>query len=504
MNGSEKSSIFQLLTRARFSTLEAIPNCGEFLSQLASGLSYSDFTMSSVSTRKSQTFLTVPLTLLAVFALTGLGSACTRKDSKSKPAAANDVPHRLAVLAGGSGEEEEENFLIEDLRNFRTSLAARGWDVRAVAGARDGLIGSSKKATGANILATVRDTLARAASGDQALIVIHSHGLEQEPAWGQRTHSIASEDIDPSGAQPGFDLDTLEPELVRARDRGVRVALVDLSCYSGRTQVMAGPACTLTLAAPAYVSFCSSREEERHFTASFFGALKGSRNTSIDLESHFLESRRRDRDSVNLPQLSSRSTPGATLWSELLAGLDPLDLTGDIAGARAAVQMPSFKPLRDLVRREVATMGLTAPLRAKALEISSRMIARRERIEHALPQLAAQFDRKSLTVNIPGRAPLPISPGNLSDLLGRLDRTEHPLDGLSHPGRALLTALEPLRPEIEGSLSLPLKQFRELDAHIREEAASLEEDAGFLLNLEREIYELKSSRTADGCSSFHL
>src|SRR5205814_870973 len=124
-------------------------------------------------------------------------------------------------------------------------------------------------------------------AGDRVLLVFHSHGLKQRADWGQQSHSITSEDADASGSEPGFDLDRLQPALLDAAKRGVKTALVDLSCYSGASLALRGTACTATLASRKYVSLCSGRPEERLF-ASHFMKLPPA-GTRVSLEEQFLK-----------------------------------------------------------------------------------------------------------------------------------------------------------------------------------------------------------------------
>jgi hypothetical protein len=415
--------------------------------------------------------------------------------------AAHPHPQGLAVLAGASGEKDEVNFFVEDLRSLARQLKARGWQVSAAAGSRDGLLPGSVRATNASIARVARRALGSAGSGDQVLLVFHSHGREAERDWGQRSHSLVSEDRDSSGFDPGFDLDTLEPDFARAARRGVRVGLVDLSCYSGHSLRLQGPACTIALAAPDYISLCSGRPEERLFASKFIALPPPGH--AADLESQFLRSRIADH-STNLPQISSRATPAVEAWNAFLSTVDPLDVTEDIrelrSGSHAFAPKTLLEPVQALIRKDPAL----APQERALRERLETALATRKKIDALLPELARDYDERTLEVSPPGRDPLKLSPGSLSELLEETPRTE----GFTHVQLRLLDALKPLRASLRKQHAHALEAFQTRRIELDRLTQELARAAGALFDVERELYDAHAKRPEPrrntGCAAFAL
>src|SRR4051812_30806334 len=107
-------------------------------------------------------------------------------DSEARAAPAR----RIAILIGGSGEEKKaENFFTADFNRLRSHLEARGWETRvAFAGARHRLE-RSVPARPAEIDGLFVDAARELRKGDQALVVLHSHGF---PRWEEfeESHSL--------------------------------------------------------------------------------------------------------------------------------------------------------------------------------------------------------------------------------------------------------------------------------------------------------------------------
>ncbi len=333
-------------------------------------------------------------------------------------------PRQLALLAGGSGEPPGEalkdNFFVQDLKEYRSRLIARGWQVRVVLGARAGLLPGSRPATNANLRQAITNLLAKAQPGDHVLLLFHSHGREPESQWGQQSHSLVSEDRDASGVDPGFNLDAIEPWLNAAKARGVVIGLVDLSCYSGNTQALEGASCTVSLAAPHYVSICSGRAEERAFNSHFFQLP--SPGPPISLEAQFLRAREADQNSINLPQISSRPTPALEQWDQLLTGLDPLDLTEDLKNYRAGAPPYDPKPLLQAIQASPAAPAL----KSRIAHTVEEMIKKRGELEKRMPDLARDLDERTLALHLPHeKKARKVSPGMLAELLEKI-----PLDDL--------------------------------------------------------------------------
>jgi hypothetical protein len=430
------------------------------------------------------------------------GGACTRREA-SGPSSSE----RRAFLAGGSGEESgESNFFVDDLKEYRQSLLGRGWSVQSAVGGRDGLLPGSVSATNEHILEGIDKAIAGAKPGGEVLIVLHSHGREREEAWGQGSHSVVSEDIDSTGLDPGLDLDELQPKLAAAKEKNVRVALVDLSCYSAATQKLAGPACTVTLAASKYVSLCSGRPDEKLFVSHFLKLPPP--GVQVSLEQQYFVARRWDRRSINLPQISSRlGGPFAKLatvekgLSSLLVATDPLDVFEDLHELRA----PSISPFK------IAELASPLEKLPPEMERSFRdrikhMVEVRRALDAMIPALASDYRDATLAVKLPGRAELRMSPGHLSEMLDRDAEA-----GYSSAQVSLLRAMKPHQSELERVHAASLHRFRERNAAFEAARRELEDSAESMIEMERDAYDVWSGERPEGaakprtaCSDFAL
>ena len=413
---------------------------------------------------------------------------------------------KLAVLSGGSGEDDTDNFLIQDLRDFGRQLRSRGWEVRATVGEEKNLLPGSVPATNANLRAMNVGALEKARAGDQVLLVLHSHGREREGTWGQKSHSIVSEDVDDSGNDPGFDLDVLEPALLAAHTRGAHVALVDLSCYSGSTQALRGPDCTISLASPRYVSLCSGRAEERLFTSGFLKLPPA--GTPRDIEAQYLQARREDHESINVPRISTRATPLGEAWDELLFQADPLDVSEDLREYRAGKPFDPRGLLAELDRwlqRGGADPTASNKLRRSIADRIGALLKLRARLETMIPPLAQAYDSPSLELGLPSRGPAQLSGGNLAEFLDRTSpKGDHDLDGYSDVQRRLVEAIAAERDSLAERFGRPLDEFRLRREDFEARKSELEGAAGQVFDLERELYDRLATSTGTGCSSFSL
>jgi hypothetical protein len=397
----------------------------------------------------------------------------------------------IALLAGGSGEPDaKSNFFLRDLSDFKQALAARGWKVSVVAGAGSSRL-AAKAATNAELAAASAQTLKAAQAGDEVLLLYHSHGIRQRADWGQKSHSITSEDEDSSGNAPAFDLDRIEPALKEAEARGVKTALVDLSCYSGATLSLQGPTCTVTLASKKYISLCSGRPEERLFASRFFKLPPP--GGKVSLEAQFLQARRADLDSINLPQISSRKTPAVDAWDDFLETVDPLDVYEDLQNLRTGAK--PFQP-----KMLVAALKGASDSFAEKLK---QVVALRARLEAAMPTLADDYDKEELAFDLPSGAKLKLSPASLADLLDAASSGKIPEEWDDTQRRRV----GEVRTSV-GALAERFKKevtaFRERRKEFDELTAKLERGAGELMSLERGIYDQSAEPSGDGCSEFFL
>jgi hypothetical protein len=398
----------------------------------------------------------------------------------------------FALLAGGSGEKDaDQNFFLQDLTEFRQELADRGWKV-SMAVAQGSKKPPIQAASNGYMTAEAERVLKQARPGDQVLLLFHSHGIKQRADWGQKSHSITSEDEDENGNEPGFDLDRIEPALKEAATRGVKTAVVDLSCYSGATLALQGPVCTATLASRKYISLCSGRPEEHHFASMFLKLPKD----KISLEAQFLKARRADVDSINFPQISSRKTPHAEAWGEFLETVDPLDVYGDLEELRTGAKPFQASTLSGAIKN---------PGRPFVDKLKS-VLEIRAKLESAIPALAEDYDKEDLEFDLPTGEKLKLAPASLADLLEAAAKKDPNPEDWDDVQRHRLERVRPLQAELSTRFSHRLDAFRLRRKEFDRMTSELEREADGLMSLERTFYDEHSESIPgqDGCKDFLL
>ncbi len=222
---------------------------------------------------------------------------------------------KRAVLVGGTGEEfAKENVFTKDFAKFRGNLEKRGWNVEVNFDGPKFRLPNANLATNENIKASLANVETSSHAGDEVLLFFHGHG--QKKSGGQKTHNFITED------QNGFDMDALQDTAARLTAKGVKVAVVDLSCYSGNTQALDLPsACVLTLGSKDYVTVCSDADNASAFTSAFTDFNAADRG--LNLQDQFLKARKFDTKSPNFPQLSSLVTPARPAFDRFLKSTDP-------------------------------------------------------------------------------------------------------------------------------------------------------------------------------------
>jgi hypothetical protein len=255
----------------------------------------------------------------------------------------------IALLVGGAGEEfEKENFFEKDFNRFKNTLEIRGWEVRILFGGGIHTMPNSKGASNENIDQEIKKLSKEAKEGDSVILFVHSHGKKRKLSLRsfdkqeqfeyekneQLTHSIITASPD------GYDLDKFQIISDQLTERGVYVALIDLSCYSGSTQNRykireqinkkfsnnsvedkSPKYCAVTLASENYVSICSVPETNTGFT-SFLTDLPGP-DVDVSLEAHYLKARVADTSGVNIPDISTIENPFKRAFDDMLVRLDP-------------------------------------------------------------------------------------------------------------------------------------------------------------------------------------
>ena len=122
-------------------------------------------------------------------------------------------------------------------------------------------------------------------SGDQLMIFINSHGGERES--GQLSHTIsASKHLDNLEASKDIDLDSLQEIIELTNKKGIKLGIVDASCFAGNTLALKKSApntCIVTATGPEHYSFGG----ESGFTYYFFKEIK----PGLSIEEVFLNAR---------------------------------------------------------------------------------------------------------------------------------------------------------------------------------------------------------------------
>ena len=205
-----------------------------------------------------------------------------------------------------------------DIRALHTTLNGKNW--QAVA-----LIGENSKnktdwfrpSSNENITAVLRILERFCSKEDQSLILFQGHGMAPSKKLPSSSHFISAEFDD-------LNLDTFVPYIKRMNAKGCKTALIDLSCYSGVTQNLKEElpnTCIATLASRDYVSVCVDSSGASSFMKSFIQGIQTEKESN--LQQLFLSARFGDRDTINLPELSSMSVPLQSAWDLFLKNTDP-------------------------------------------------------------------------------------------------------------------------------------------------------------------------------------
>jgi hypothetical protein len=177
------------------------------------------------------------------------------------------------------------------------------WKSTMIFGRGDVDVPGSMPATFSNIATQLKATTARAKPEDQVLIYILGYGLSRRPNE-QRTHDLLIE----GGKR--LDLDLLEEAVSPMIARQVRVAVIDLSCFSGTTQLIAVDlpgTCVISSSTAHYEAVAISRGNPSNFMDKFSQQHLDPAAGSLSLEEEFLLTR---SDRFNLAHISSLDTPG--------------------------------------------------------------------------------------------------------------------------------------------------------------------------------------------------
>lgn len=208
-----------------------------------------------------------------------------------------------ALFLGGGGEPAGtstifdpalENFADFSLRtNWKMNVLFDGGHSESEKTASLVTGGKNKSATVQNLNNEINSYIQRMQSGDlkagdQLLVQVASHGATNKP--GQSSHSVAALDGD-------FDLDSLKKLRDLAEKKGVKLAILDYSCYSGSSIGLAtDKTCVMSVATPDNLGYASSGSE-----------ISKNLKPGENLEDVFIKSRTSQLGNPGLPQISTEA-----------------------------------------------------------------------------------------------------------------------------------------------------------------------------------------------------
>ncbi|MES2525689.1 MAG: hypothetical protein V4598_01325 [Bdellovibrionota bacterium] len=138
-------------------------------------------------------------------------------------------------------------------------------------------------------------------SADQLMLYIDTHGAEQSPG-GQTTHNIATTggsiaNFDNLAGARSVSLDRLRNLTTLAEARGIRLAIIDVSCHSGASQSLANSkTCVISATGPRHYGFAGSGT----FSSNFINRMRPGRNLN-----DIFHSVRDDSADTDFPMISS-------------------------------------------------------------------------------------------------------------------------------------------------------------------------------------------------------
>ncbi len=149
--------------------------------------------------------------------------------------------------------------------------------------------------------------------GAQMLVYIDSHGAEKKKGQNIITHEISvsgsSSDLNSQSGSKHVNLDGLQDVIAIANKRGVKIAILDMSCHSGNTLALANDkTCVISATAPNLYGYSK-------FTERFVKKMK----TGHNLESIFLSTRLENGDAC-LPMISTTAGKTLSAQEQSLAG----------------------------------------------------------------------------------------------------------------------------------------------------------------------------------------
>ena len=151
-------------------------------------------------------------------------------------------------------------------------------------------------------------------SGEQLLVFIDTHGAAQKP--NESTHNIsigsgnASADLNNLSSSDTISMDTLKNFVQVAKEKRIKLAIVDMSCHSGSTLALANDAnCIITSTGPNQYAYSS-------FSEDFLKKMKKGKS----LEDVFLEARK-EESMAAYPMISTAA--GLTINKTIYPKISP-------------------------------------------------------------------------------------------------------------------------------------------------------------------------------------
>jgi hypothetical protein len=265
--------------------------------------------MKSLKTEKNirKSWTSIVLTLVVSLALTRVGGRLMAADSTA--------PRKVAIVASGYHDSDGEilrNSLVTESNKLAQLLQQDGYETTWIN--RDSKTGHQ----GVAVRAYEAINSLSLKKGDQFILIVNGHGVPRQP--GKQAHLVAF------GDKSFLDMEGISKNIEALTQAGVRVAVIDESCYSGNTiDLSSTGACvisaqnrfnysrTISLVVDSYALF--SDHDFPHELRMAMAESKGD-----NLEDVFLKARR-NLDSF-FPHMSDLPSSVGNLIDELHYGND--------------------------------------------------------------------------------------------------------------------------------------------------------------------------------------
>jgi hypothetical protein len=151
-------------------------------------------------------------------------------------------------------------------------------------------------------------------SGEQLLVYIDTHGAAQKP--NEKTHNIsigngnAGADLNNLSGSDTISVDTMKNFVQVAKEKGIKLAIIDMSCHSGNTMALANDSnCIITSTGPNQYGYSG-------FSEDFLKKMKKGKS----LEDVFLEARKAETMAA-YPMISTPA--GVTINKTIYPNISP-------------------------------------------------------------------------------------------------------------------------------------------------------------------------------------